>query len=96
MEVTEAQEAFSVDGVDFPAGGYVVPMNQPYAGFANSMLEVQHYPVLREYPGGPPQRPYDVTAHTFGYLLDFEAVEVEGNIRAELSEPIAAPDFDFQ
>ena len=71
-------------------------MNQPYAGFANSMLEVQHYPDLREYPGGPPQRPYDVTAHTFGYLLDFEAVEVEGNLRVELSEPITAPDFDFQ
>ena len=96
VEVAEAQEAFSVDGVDFPAGSYVIPMNQPYAGFANSMLEVQHYPDLREYPGGPPQRPYDVTAHTFGYLLDFEALEVEGNIRAELSEPIAAPDFDFQ
>jgi hypothetical protein len=96
VEVTEAQEAFSVDGVDFPAGSYVIPMNQPYAGFANSMLEVQHYPDLREYPGGPPQRPYDVTAHTFGYLLDFEAVEVEGNLRVELSEPITAPDFDFQ
>jgi hypothetical protein len=96
VEVAEAQEAFSVDGVDFPAGSYVIPMNQPYAGFANSMLEVQHYPDLREYPGGPPQRPYDVTAHTFGYLLDFEAVEVEGNLRVELSEPITAPDFDFQ
>ena len=96
VEVAEAQDAFSVDGVDFPAGSYVIPMNQPYAGFANSMLEVQHYPDLREYPGGPPQRPYDVTAHTFGYLLDFEAVEVEGNLRVELSEPITAPDFDFQ
>jgi hypothetical protein len=95
VEVAEAQEAFSVDGMNFPAGSYVIPMNQPYAGFANSMLEVQHYPDLREYPGGPPQRPYDVTAHTFGYLFDFEAVEVDGDLRVELSEPIAAPDFDF-
>ena len=95
VEVAEAQEAFSVDGMNFPAGSYVIQMNQPYAGFANSMLEVQHYPDLREYPGGPPQRPYDVTAHTFGYLFDFEAVEVDGDLRVELSEPIAAPDFDF-
>ena len=95
VEVVEALEAFRVEAMSFPAGSYVIRMNQPYAGFANSMLEIQHYPDLREYPGGPPQRPYDVTAHTFGYLFDFEAVEVDGEIGVELSEPITAPDFDF-
>jgi hypothetical protein len=96
VEVHESEGPFTIDGMTFPAGSYVVPMNQPWAGFANSMFEIQHYPDLREYPGGPPLRPYDVTAHTFGYLFDFETVAIDGDIGVGLSGPIDAPDFDFQ
>ena len=96
VEVHRAEADFMVDGVLFSEGSYVIPMNQPYAGFANTMLEVQHYPDLREYPGGPPQRPYDVTAHTLGYLLDFDAVAVDGTLSVALSDPIEVPDFDFR
>jgi murein tripeptide amidase MpaA len=95
VEVHRAETSFAIQGMQFPAGSYVIPMKQPYAGFANSMLEIQHYPDLREYPGGPPQRPYDVTAHTFGYLFDFEAVAIDGDLGVTLSEAIDAPDFDF-
>ncbi len=95
VEVHRAETSFAIQGMQFPAGSYVIPMKQPYAGFANSMLEIQHYPDLREYPGGPPQRPYDVTAHTFGYLFDFEAVAIDGDVGVTLSEAIDAPDFDF-
>ena len=96
VEVHASEGAFTIDGMTFPSGSYVVPMNQPWAGFANSMFEIQHYPDLREYPGGPPLRPYDVTAHTFGYLFDFETVAIDGDIGVGLSDPIDAPDFDFQ
>ena len=96
VEVHRAEAPFTVDGVSFPSGSYVIPMNQPWASFANTMLEVQHYPDLREYPGGPPQRPYDVTGHTLGYLLDFDAVAVDGTLDVTLSDPISVPDFDFR
>jgi hypothetical protein len=96
VEVHRAESAFSIGGRNFPSGSYVIPMNQPWASFANSMLEIQYYPDLREYPGGPPQRPYDVTGHTFGYLMDFEAVAIDGDIGVSLSDPIDAPAFDFQ
>ncbi len=96
VEVHRAEAPFTADGLDFPAGSYVIPMNQPYASFANTMLEVQHYPDLREYAGGPPLRPYDVTAHTLGYLLGFEAIAVDGPIEARVSAPISVSDFDFR
>ena len=79
----------TIDGVAIAAGSHVIRMNQPYASFANTMLEVQHYPDLREYPGGPPQRPYDVTAHTLGYLLDFDAIPVLEGARAIPAQPFA-------
>jgi len=98
VEVRRATSAFTVAGRRFPAGTYVIPMRQPYASFAQTLLEVQKYPDLREYPGGPPKRPYDVTAHTLPLLFNVEAVPVE---RWDAGEPpLSAPiprrlDFEF-
>lgn len=95
VEVHRAQTAFTADGIGFPAGSYVIPMNQPYASFANTMLEVQHYPDLREYPGGPPQRPYDVTAHTLPYLMDIEALAVDEAVGVTMSGPMNIVEWDW-
>ena len=100
VEVFRASEAFEADGESMPAGTYVVPMNQPYASFAQTLLEVQQYPDLREYPGGPPRRPYDVTAHTLPLLMNVAAIAVEnldpGVADVIESMPIETPDFVFQ
>ena len=96
VEVHRTQAAFSADGISFPAGSWVIPMNQPYASFAETMLEVQHYPDLREFPGGPPLRPYDVTAHTLPYLMNMEAVAVNEAPSVAMSDPIEPPDFHFE
>jgi len=99
VEVHEAAQAFQADGNRYAAGTYVVPMNQPYASFAQTMLEVQHYPDLHEYPGGPPRRPYDVTAHTLPLLLNVEAMAVEtlepGLDAIVSGEAIPTPAFVF-
>jgi hypothetical protein len=52
-----------------PGTGYVIRMNQPYSSYAKALLERQHYPDMRQLPGGPPVRPYDVTAHTLPLLM---------------------------
>ncbi len=99
VEVHRAEADFQVaaasDGSGalrtFPEGSYVIPMQQPYASFAQTMLEAQEYPDLRQYPGGPPIRPYDATAHTLPLLFGVEAVEVDEMPAAgiPLSDPIA-------
>jgi hypothetical protein len=95
VEVYQAQAPFEVEGRIFPRGSYVIPSAQPYGSFAQTMLEIQHYPDLREYPGGPPLRPYDVTAHTLPLFMEVEAVPVELLPPLALSEPLGIPDWDF-
>ena len=62
------------------AGQNVIRMAQPYAGWAKALLERQHYPDMRLYPGGPPQRPYDVTAHTLPLLMGVQVDAVESPV----------------
>lgn len=64
---------FTADGVNYPDGTIVIRMDQPYAAFAKSLLERQHYPDMRDGSGRPIQ-PYDVTAHTLSLLMNVEPV----------------------
>jgi hypothetical protein len=90
VEVLRAREAFTADGKRYPAGAHIVPMNQPYAAFAKTLLERQVYPDLREYPGGPPRRPYDVVAHTLPLLMNVSAIAVKEPFKVETQrEPFA-------
>ncbi len=89
VEVAEQSSLFNIEGEAYPAGTKIVRMQQPYGAFAKALLERQVYPDLREYPGGPPRRPYDVTAHTLPLLMGVSVKRIdvafltEGEIRPE-------------
>jgi len=70
VETTLPKEGtnFKLAGSPLPNGTKLVRMDQPYGAFAKAMLEVQHYPNLRDATGHPIE-PYDVTAHTLPLLM---------------------------
>ena len=96
VEVRRAEGDFSAGGAMYPAGSHVVVMRQPNAAFAQTLLIVQEYPDMREYPGGPPKRPYDVTAHTLPLLMGIEAVALESEPEVALSDPIEVPEVEYR
>lgn len=92
VEVEQATEPFRADGKQYPAGSYVIRMQQPFSAFAKTLLEVQEYPDLRLYPGGPPKRPYDVTAQTLPMLMGVRVDTVKDRFTAQLG---ASRQFTF-
>ena len=57
-----------------PAGTWVIPTDQEFAAMAREVLDVQRYPDLRQYPGGPPERPYDAAGWTLPLQMGVRVV----------------------
>ena len=84
------------DGISYPAGTWVIPMNQEYAELVRELLDAQTYPDLREYEGGPPAQPYDAAGWTLqlqmGVTLRAAATPLSEQLRETMvavsSEPI--------
>ncbi len=86
VEIHQAQGPFTVGGEDYPAGTYVVKVAQPAGRFAKSVLEIQDYPRIFQYEGGPLDSPYDVTAHTLPLLMNVTVDTVNEPFSADLVE----------
>ncbi len=86
VDVEQAQAPFTADGVQYAKGSYVIRVAQPFGSFAKTMMEKQVYPDLREYPGGPPQRPYDVVAHTLPMQMGVKVITVSRPFEATLAK----------
>jgi hypothetical protein len=101
VEISRADAPFSVtlpatdDGKKhrrrFPAGSYVVRMDQPYSRIADTLLDRQYWS-----PKDPQQHPYDDTGWSMGDLFDVEVVrvtdpEVLKAPMARLDKPVSVP-----
>src|ERR1700730_147339 len=84
IEIERASDIFSAGGKQYANGSYVIKMQQPFSGWAKTLLERQNYPDLRMYPGGPPKRPYDVTAQTLPLLMGARADTIDRSFTAPL------------
>ena len=69
-EVHRADREFETKDGKFPAGSYVVRMDQPYSRMADMLLDTQYYNV-----NDP--RPYDDTGWTLGPLRNVKTVRVK-------------------
>ncbi|RKY84011.1 hypothetical protein DRQ09_09215 [candidate division KSB1 bacterium] len=96
IDVYRANENFTVDGVDYPKGTYVIPMTQPFALFVKNIFEEQKYPDLRKYPAlwqglvgmvpfkGAPLRSYDAEGWTLPYQMGVKVVPANSPLKVDM------------
>lgn len=75
VEVTQTKE------------GFLIRMDQPFAGFARALLESRKYPDLRD-AKGEPIPPYDVTAHNLALLYGAEVRSLYSPIKYKKVESV--------
>jgi hypothetical protein len=70
-EATEKESAPAPTTREFPAGSYIIRMDQPYARIADALLDHQYWS-----PDDPQKTPYDDTGWTFGELFGVRVTRV--------------------
>jgi hypothetical protein len=70
IEVGRAAAEFEIDGTSYPAGSYVIKLDQPYGRLAKNLLERQEYP-------DPNLRTYDDSGWTMGLALLADVKEIK-------------------
>ncbi|HEY5417794.1 MAG TPA: M14 metallopeptidase family protein, partial [Gemmatimonadaceae bacterium] len=94
VEVGRASASFAAGGKTYGAGSYVVRLDQPYRAHAKDLLEVQRFPRMEQYPGGPPERPYDVAGWTLPLQMGVTVDQIDQPLSVEtvlLRDPATRP-----
>lgn len=95
-EVYQAKKSFTADGIDYPAGTYVIPLAQPYRAFIKDLLESKAYPLP---PGKDPAKylPYDEASWTLPLQMGVKVVEVTNKFETDLNllPPVKIPDSNI-
>lgn len=89
IEVHRAGDPVKVGDDTFPAGSFIVRLNQPYGRLAKTLLEKQNYP-------DPSLQTYDDSAWTMGLANDIEVRTIDDRSILEvpatlLTEDVATP-----
>lgn len=72
IEIHKATAPFTVKGVTYPKGSFVVRGDQAFRPHVLDMFEPQHHPMDLQYPGGPPKRPYDNAGYTLAFQMGIQ------------------------
>jgi hypothetical protein len=83
VRVSQLTAPAAIDGTTYPAGTWVIPTDQEFAAVAREVLDVQRYPDLRQFPGGPPERPYDAAGWTLPLQMGVKVVPAATALTAE-------------
>ena len=71
-----------------------IPLAQPYRAHVMDLFEVQRFPKMERYPGGPVEKPYDVAGWTLPLQMGVTVARVDSALTSQLTPIMAmAPDF---
>ncbi|HEU4630706.1 MAG TPA: M14 metallopeptidase family protein [Gemmatimonadaceae bacterium] len=75
VRVAALEHDAAFEGVTYPRGTWVIPMDQEFAELVRQLFEPQEYPDLRDSPDGPLEQPYDAAGWTLPMQMDVRVIE---------------------
>jgi hypothetical protein len=84
VRVSTLTAPVTIGGDTFPMGTWVIPTDQEFAAMAREVLDAQAYPDLRQYPGGPPERPYDAAGWSLPLQMGVHVVPAAAPLSSEV------------
>ncbi|HEX2207077.1 MAG TPA: M14 family metallopeptidase [Longimicrobium sp.] len=84
ITIHRATSSFSVGGKTYPAGSYVVKLDQAFRPHVLDMFEPQDHPNDFLYEGGPPIPPYDNAGWTLAYQMGVQFDRIMEGFEAPL------------
>jgi hypothetical protein len=89
VRVSQLRAPAAFDDTTYPTGTWVIPTDQEFAALAREVLDIQKYPDLRQYPGGPPERPYDAAGWTLPLQMGVRVIAatqpIADDVRARMA-----------
>jgi hypothetical protein len=84
LDVYTSKSGFKANGVAYPAGSWVIPMDQPFSALAKELFERQKYPdALQNGTAKSIDLPYDVTGWTLPLQMGVNVDEVTDPLAAD-------------
>jgi len=84
LKIGATSAGFKANGRDYPAGSWVILMNQPYAGLAKELFEVQRYPdAMSAGTAKAVDLPYDVTGWTLPLQMGVQVDAISDPVTPE-------------
>ena len=82
IEVEKATKDFTVNGKEYEEGSYVIYTAQAFRPYLLDLMEKQDYPTRFQYPGGPPDTPYDLAGWTLPLQMGIDVDKIAESFNA--------------
>jgi len=70
-----------------------IPLAQPYRAHVMDLFEVQQFPKIERYPGGPVEKPYDVAGWTLPLQMGVSVTRIDTALTSLIPATAMAPAF---
>ncbi|HWZ50733.1 MAG TPA: M14 metallopeptidase family protein [Granulicella sp.] len=83
LDVYESKANFAANGIVYPAGSWVIPMDQPFSPMVKELLERQVYPTAATGAAAGAHLPYDITGWTLPLQMGVSVDSVSDPLTSE-------------
>lgn len=94
IEVEQATKDFTVNGKKYEKGTYVIYAGQAFRPYLLDLMEKQDYPTRFQYPGGPPDTPYDLAGWTLPMQMGIDVDKIKEAFKAP-TEKVSTPQVSY-